>query len=264
MRHRRDWSSDQPEGEEEEAGAEAEVEEAATKRKRQKKKEHGPEALLRLEIRDLSHPGCRDFLSAVDSSTILQDSVVALRGVLYGEHFASPPTRSVTLVLQPMAGLAYTRQKEIDADHKEIHLSLDYIHGLAAEKRASEIRGVLLHELVHCWQWNGRGTAPAGLIEGIADWVRLKCGLAAPHWRKGSTGKWDAGYEQTAYFLVYLERVRGRGTVSCMNECLRVRTYDEKAFWHDLFGKPVEALWHEYVDSLKEEHAGHDCCRSRG
>lgn len=37
--------------------------------------------------------------------------------------------------------------------------------------------GVCVHEMVHCWQWNAKGTCPGGLIEGIADYVRLRSGL---------------------------------------------------------------------------------------
>ena len=56
-----------------------------------------------------------------------------------------------------------------------------------------EIHGVLLHEMVHVLQ---HPDGPSGLIEGIADWCRLKAGWAAAHWNEGLGGdKWDAGYE---------------------------------------------------------------------
>ncbi|KAK6946046.1 basic secretory protein [Dillenia turbinata] len=29
----------------------------------------------------------------------------------------------------------------------------------------------------HVWQWSGNGQAPGGLIEGFADYTRLKAGL---------------------------------------------------------------------------------------
>ncbi len=38
-----------------------------------------------------------------------------------------PPTRSVTVVLRDMGGVAYTTGTELDNDHKEIHFSLGYI-----------------------------------------------------------------------------------------------------------------------------------------
>lgn len=52
----------------------------------------------------------------------------------------------------------------------------------------SEIKGVLVHEMVHTMQFNGKGTCPGGLIEGIADWVRLRAGLSPPHWKPDEIG----------------------------------------------------------------------------
>ena len=102
-----------------------------------------------------------------------------------------------------MPGVAHTFGSPT---HKEIHFSLDHIRNSAARAR-DEILGVLTHEVVHCFQFTGKGKAfPGGLGEGIAgkhsmaqssswqkqrlntatDWVRLHAGLAPPHWREGS------------------------------------------------------------------------------
>ncbi len=72
-----------------------------------------------------------------------------------------------------MAGVAHTFGDETT---KEVHLSLDHIvnshAGDTVEKKnkrvRDEIMGVLVHEVVHCYQYNASGTAPGGLIEGIA------------------------------------------------------------------------------------------------
>lgn len=49
------------------------------------------------------------------------------------------------------------------------------------------------------FQWTGENTCPSGVIEGIADWVRLKEGLGPPHWsRKGES--WDQGYNITGEY----------------------------------------------------------------
>jgi hypothetical protein len=34
-----------------------------------------------------------------------------------------------------------------------------------------------------------------------------------------------------------------------MNETMRTEEYDEKKFWHSLFGKSVDRLWQEYKDT---------------
>ena len=63
-----------------------------------------------------------------------------------------------------MDGVAYTTGSETT---KEIHFSCQHIAN-SVQRCANEIRGVLVHEVVHCYQYNGQGTCPSGLIEGIA------------------------------------------------------------------------------------------------
>lgn len=212
---------------------------------------------LRLEIRDLNHDGAEVFLSAVVASKALAESVRSVLFLLYESPDSStttvPPTRSVTLILRPMDGVAYTTGSDLDSDHKEIHFSLGYINGIAASRKKDEIMGVLTHEMVHCYQYNSFGTCPGGLIEGIADWVRLNADLSPPHWKKDASGNWDAGYQHTAYFLQYLEDRFGAGTIRRMNEKLRMVRYEEKRFWTELIGRPVEQLWGDYVKVVGKE-----------
>lgn len=106
-------------------------------------------------------------------------------------------------------------------------------------------------------QHNGHNTSPGGLIEGVADFVRLRAGLAPPHWRRrDDASRWDAGYQHTAYFLDWLEDKRrfGPGTVRRLNEKLRTaERYVEAAFWPELLGRDVADLWREYRDEVLGE-----------
>lgn len=52
--------------------------------------------------------------------------------------------------------------------HKQIHFSLDYVKGISKDRVREEILGILVHETVHCFQFNGNGTCPGGLVEGVA------------------------------------------------------------------------------------------------
>jgi hypothetical protein len=109
---------------------------------------------LRLEIRDLNHAGAEAFLHAVIASNALSVSVKSVLELLYHSPDSPtttvPPTRSVTLILRPMDGVAYTTGSDLDSDHKEIHFSLDYIHkSISHERKTDEIMGVLTHEMVH-------------------------------------------------------------------------------------------------------------------
>ncbi|OAG05962.1 BSP-domain-containing protein [Paraphaeosphaeria sporulosa] len=208
--------------------------------------------LLRLELRDLSDDGTRAFLRLLHATTALEDAVDAVLKQLYIglKTHCIPPTRSITLVLRSMDGVAYTTGRDIDEDHKEIHLSTNYINHVPDSRKKEEIQGVIVHEMVHCWQHNALGTAPGGLIEGIADWVRLKAGFAPPHWKRSADGDWDAGYERTGFFLEWLEAAHGEEIVRKINDELRGCRYDSDEFWHKCCGKSVGHLWSEYRSSL--------------
>jgi hypothetical protein len=212
---------------------------------------------LLLEVRDLTHPGSRAFLSSVVPTTAIEFAVKRVLDLLYISPKCPtttvPGTRSVTLILRSMEGVAYTTGTELDGDHKEIHFSIEYINGIPKFRKADEILGVLTHEMVHCYQYNAQGTCPGGLIEGIADWVRLNSNLSPPHWQRETSVKWDAGYQHTGYFLDYLEKRYGDGTISKMNNKLRTDEYNEKAFWTELLGRPVEQLWSDYCEAVKAE-----------
>ncbi|KAK4227890.1 peptidase of plants and bacteria-domain-containing protein [Podospora fimiseda] len=215
---------------------------------------------LRLEIRDLDHPGSSKFLSSINLSSVFSTAVNNVLRLLYlspsSKDTHPPPTRSVTLILRDMDGVAYTAGSDLDSDHKEIHFSLRYINNIKPTTRlAHEITGVLTHELVHCYQWNAKGTCPGGLIEGIADWVRLNCDLSPPHWKQEYGGKWDQGYQHTAYFLQYLEKRFGEGTVRRINENLRHNKYKECSFWTELLDSPVATLYEDYVKASKPDPA---------
>ncbi len=214
-----------------------------------------PKPKLLLEIHDLSTAGSQEFLSAVNPLDALRSSIANVLSYLYNSTVNSevPGTRSVTFILRPMEHLAYTTCKDIDDDHKEIHLSTSYIEKIPAKRKRDEILGVVTHEMVHCWQWNALGTAPGGLVEGIADWVRLRAGYVPPHWTRAQGGKWDAGYQHTAYFLDFLEDTYGEGSVRRINGALRNCKYDQEKFWKAIFGQRVETLWENYQNELMKQ-----------
>jgi len=96
------------------------------------------------------------------------------------------------------------------------------------------------------WDWVdlGHGSAPGGLIEGLADYVRLRAGFAPPHWRRGRGDRWDEGYDVTGYFLDWIER-KHEGFVRALNVILKDATWDEGVF-KLITGRSVHELWHQY------------------
>lgn len=110
------------------------------------------------------------------------------------------------LIVEEIDGVTFTRDNEV-------HLSASYVANYSGNVRR-EVRGVLCHEMTHVWPSDGNGTANGGLIEGTADYLRLKAGYAPSHWVKPGQGdRWDKGYDVTAYFLDYCESLR-RGFVA--------------------------------------------------
>ncbi|KAJ5166970.1 uncharacterized protein N7482_005751 [Penicillium canariense] len=268
-----------------------------TKDRGQKKPEknvHIPKPKFRLHAEDLRHPGSTAFLVYIPNVASTLDTALSniVRYLYTAPEYESteagsapkskrpffcpsiPPTRSVTLFLRDFSGVAYTTGTELDDDHKEIHLSLPYIkHCKESSSKADpvdELAGVLTHELVHCYQHTSPPDSeksgkdipnpPGGLIEGIADFVRLKAGLSPPHWKRPTSSaerekEWDAGYQHTAYFLAWIEDVWvGRGAIGMLNDRLFRVGYvsgekgdsDEVGFWESLFGAGVAELWGEY------------------
>ncbi|GAB4838828.1 hypothetical protein Ancab_028370 [Ancistrocladus abbreviatus] len=144
--------------------------------------------------------------------------------------------QQVTLVVEQMEGVAYTA-------NNQIHLSAKYVHQYSGDIKR-EVTGVIYHEMTHVWQWNGNGQAPGGLIEGIADYVRLKAGYAPAHWVKPGQGeRWDQGYDVTARFLEYCNSLRN-GFVAELNK--KMRTGYSNSYFNELLGKSVDQLWREY------------------
>lgn len=213
---------------------------------------------VRIHLNDLQHEGTSIFLSNTKGNEDIETQIQNVLNLLYTKDDHLPSTRSITFVLRQMDGVAYTTGIDLDDDHKEIHINLGYIRRIKSHTR-DEILGFVCHELVHCFQWNAHNTCPGGLIEGIADWVRLRAGLAAKHWTEEADGCWDDGYQHTGYFLDYLERRFGSGTVRKINAWMRKQKYDEEKLFEDCCkGHQVADLWKAYQEDLKERKGGDD------
>ena len=152
--------------------------------------------------------------------------------------------QKVTLIIEIMDGVAYTAGDEI-------HFSANYIGDYSGDVK-TEFTGVVFHEMTHVWQWNGAGEAPGGLIEGIADFVRLSADLAPGNWVKPGEGdRWDQGYDVTARFLDYCNGLSS-DFVAELNEKMRDGYSDD--FFLELLGETVDELWSDYKDMYGKKH----------
>jgi len=198
-------------------------------------------------VEDLTHPGAQLFFEHVNPVQAMREAVLSVFSWLYTSETVPRHVETVVLVLRSMPGAAHTSGADI---YKEIHFSLEHIANNASRARA-EINGILVHEMVHVYQYNGKGKCPGGLVEGIADWVRLHAGLKPSHWKEGNGDKWDAGYEATAYMLEWMEAKYGYGLVRNLNLTMRDREYEDMIF-KEHTGTKISNLWKDYRAYIDE------------
>ncbi|CAL4917298.1 unnamed protein product [Urochloa decumbens] len=167
-------------------------------------------------------PGGRRFDQAVGldyAKRVLSDASTFIWSTFNQRSAATrKPVDKVTLVVEDIDGVAFTSANGID-------LSARYVGGYSAGDVKKEVTGVLYHETTHVWQWDGQGRANGGLIEGIADYVRLK------------------GYDVTARFLDYCDSLKP-GFVAQLNAKMKDGYSDD--FFAQILGKNVQQLWKDY------------------
>ncbi len=147
--------------------------------------------------------------------------------------------QEVAFFIKSVDGVAFTV-----VDSSEIYVNSEYLGNYSGGDVKFEFTGIMYHEMTHVWQWFGNGSSPVGVTEGIADYVRLKAGLAPPHWRGlGQGDRWDQGYDVTALFLDYCEGL-SNGFVAALNRKIG-NGYDE-GFFVEMLGKTVDELWSDY------------------
>ncbi|KAF8759861.1 Plant basic secretory protein [Rhizoctonia solani] len=135
---------------------------------------------LDLVIEDVLCPGATLFLTLVQPGKLLQDAVAGVLMELYDKETVPKRVKFLRVIIKETNGVAATSGDEI---RKTIVFNAKYI-AQVGRRAKDEILGVIRHEVVHCFQHDAQGTAPGGLIEGVADFVRLRAGFAPPHWKR--------------------------------------------------------------------------------
>lgn len=162
-----------------------------------------------------------------------------------------------------MDGVAYTI-RDSTGHRIETHLSSTYLSDLyhsknGAELLKREIPGIVHHEFGHAFQWDAHGSAPGALIEGIADFVRVKSGYAPLGWKVPEPSpdtKWDEG--SATWFLIWLDD-QFPGLPKRLNQAM-FRKFHEDVFYV-LTGRSVGSLWKEYQAWLIE-HRRHSAAQA--
>lgn len=145
-------------------------------------------------------------------------------------------------------GIAYTHDYR---GGKEIIVSTAYMQKIASNRATAyfEISGIVLHELTHCFQNNAQGGASGALIEGIADFVRLKGGVASATWQRNLNSGPLAGYSATAYFLEYAD-TQYPNYVRSLNR-LMANGWNNDFYAQVGGGTNINDLWTRYVQAYR-------------
>lgn len=182
------------------------------------------------------------------------DKIIRVFTAMYPDpvHMMSP-VDSVLIHIRNFKGVAHT----VDGSRrgsKIIHISSDYISSIPTERRMKELDGVACHEMVHVFQYDGGHTVPHGLIEGIADFYRMRIGLGAQHWKPTIADKWDAGYEKTAYFLNWVDS-QFPGAINQINLHFKNNKWFDEDPFERYTGQTVNTLYQRYTSAHEGTHS---------
>lgn len=112
----------------------------------------------------------------------------------------------------------------------------------------------MIHEVTHLYQFDDGG---GGLVEGMADFVRIRAGHHRLD-RRGPGGAWTDAYTTSGFFFSWLAGPGGLqpdGRVPfdpdigwAINQQMK-DAWSEQVF-EDRLGEDVDALWQQYQDAI--------------
>ncbi|OAJ42550.1 hypothetical protein BDEG_25999 [Batrachochytrium dendrobatidis JEL423] len=129
------------------------------------------------------------------------------------------------------------------------------------DRALAELEGLMVFALVaELWTPLSEAQVPDWLGSGIADYIRLKAGLAPPHWNRMEGNSWEDGYSTTAYFLDWVETNEKPNLVHELVkmwstnelESNQILPWSHKT-WEQLVGSTLETTWNAYQNSLTLE-----------
>ncbi|CAN1156404.1 hypothetical protein LINPERPRIM_LOCUS20184 [Linum perenne] len=157
------------------------------------------------------------------------------------------PTNITTISLFVDDMMMGNKDIAAQTNNATIHLNANFI-GAYTRNLRRQFNGVMYQEVAGIWQWDARGQAPAGLVSGIAHFVRLQARYGTVETAKPGEGdRWDQGNGVTARFLGYCEKLN-KGFVGELNKKMRHGYTD--GFFLDLLGLPVDHLWSNYKEKF--------------
>jgi hypothetical protein len=210
------------------------------------------------------------FTDAVpDPEPFVQEVGRSVCRILYRHADEVRDANHITLIIRDDPD--YPGWKAGDVGDITVMISTHFLAIVAGQGRSvlDEITGVLLHEMTHMYQNDdqaaGEGTYArlGNVVEGVADFVRIRAGHTPSGATPAKTGEWDdVGYTKPAFFLLWID---GRHPDFLYRLNLSMAAGDGVAWSPDAFatitGESVAALWSEYGAAACCAGATRTCCR---
>ena len=188
-----------------------------------------------------------------DVAQFLERFIQSLVYYLYGSSSSQRPhLRGITIHVLPMDGVAFTEGSTMSG-WKFIYISVKHVLNRPVDEQEYEFQGVLAHELTHCFQHTGMGSASKGFIEGLADYIRIRMNVPAKHWKlqTSSLKKWDEGYEKTGAFMKWLDD-RHPGAIISANLYLKSHHWDTYIF-RRVANIDVKEEWSQFCQQYSQD-----------
>jgi hypothetical protein len=188
--------------------------------------------------------------------------------ILYREPDEVRDANHITLIIRDDP--EYPGWKMGDVGNITVMISTDHLAQVQADGRdvETEIRGILLHEMTHMYQHDdkapGEGTYPnmENVLEGVADFVRIRAGFRPHNAVASKSGTWDdVGYWKPAFFMLWID-LQYPDFLYQLN--LTMMPGDYVAWTPDTFeditGVSVDDHWALYLDATCCAGLTQTCC----
>jgi hypothetical protein len=148
-----------------------------------------------------------------------------------------------------------------DARNSVINIGARFLARQYSERKdyqwiAWSMKGIMSHEITHVFQFGPRNSSEEdrfGLVEGMADYVRIQLGLHNA--KRNLGGNWNDGYTTTGYFIKWLVDTRDSNFARKLNATARdYTTWSWDRACHAIAGRGIQDLWGQYQRHLHERY----------
>jgi hypothetical protein len=188
-----------------------------------------------------------------DPTATIQEIGRRVCQILYREPDEVRNATHLTLIIRYAPG--EVAWKSGDGADITVMISTDHMQNVHDDGRdlEKEIKGILFHEMTHMYQHDDSDAdgVDIGLIEGIADFVRILAGYTPEGAGPNPGGSWDDGYTTTAFFLIWVDEQYPDSVyrINLTMDSTDGQDWSEESF-RDITGKSVDELWDDYADSF--------------